>query len=153
MRESKECLECGGIYFRGENYTQGQWEARKYCSPACAGKANMRLMQAAREKAKAAELVPEVPEEEMTPVPLTSPEPGRMPVMRDLRIVRVGPNPRTVTCEYWELAQRQTCTVFVKRNDKYVRGMRFKMAEPVGELEFTRPWVYSGPAPRRRGRW
>jgi hypothetical protein len=148
MRESKECLECGGIYFRGENYTQGQWEARKYCSPACAGKAQARRLQERAKETEAAAAPEFVPV-----VAPAHPEPGRLPIMRDLRIVRVGPNPRTVTCEYWELAQRQTCTVFVKRNDKYVRGMRFKMAEPVGELEFTRPWVYSGPAPRRRGRW
>ena len=147
MRDSKECLECGGIYFRGENYTQGQWEARKYCSPACAGKAQARRLQ---ERAKEAEATaPEL----VAVVAPASPEPGRLPIMRDLRIVRVGPNPRTVTCEYLELAQRRTCTVLVKRNDKYVRGMRFKMAEPGPELEYQRPWVYTGPAPRRRGRW
>jgi hypothetical protein len=101
-------------------------------------------------RAAAEEVVAEVPKEEE---PAAPPEELRRPIMRDLRIVRVGPNPRTVTCEYFELAQRRTCTVLVKRNDKYVRGMRFAMAEPGPELEFSRPWVYTGPAPRRRGRW
>jgi hypothetical protein len=107
-------------------------------------------MRAAVEEGKAVEFALGVPAEEE---PAPSPEPPRLPIMRDLRIVRVGPNPRTVTCEYFELAQRRTCTVLVKRNDKYVRGMRFAMAEPGPELEFSRPWVYTGPAPRRRGRW
>jgi hypothetical protein len=151
MRDSKECVECGGIYFRPENGTQGQWEARKYCSPACAGKAQARrLHERAKEAlAAAAEFVPE-PAEVVTQTLLPV---EKAPIVRDLRIVRVGPNPRTVTCEYLELAQRRTCTVFVKRNDKYVRGMRFKMAGPIAELEFERPWVYTGAAPRRRGRW
>jgi hypothetical protein len=153
MRESKECLECGGLYFRGLNVTQEQWEGRKYCSPVCAGKANMRLYQAAAKQAKSEEMVALEPAEEKAPVAQVSPEAGRMPIMRELRIVRVGPNPRTVSCEYFELAQRRTCTVLVKRSDKYLRGMKFQMAEPSGELEFSRPWVYTGPAPRRRGRW
>ena len=32
MRESKECLECGGIYFRAEGLSAAHWEARKYCT-------------------------------------------------------------------------------------------------------------------------
>jgi hypothetical protein len=145
MRTSKECLECGGIYFRGEHVNQEQWEARRYCSSSCGGKALVKRMRAAvKETADAGEPEPEPP---------TVPEPGRLPITRDLKVVRVGPNPRTVTCEYFELAQRRTCTVLVKRNVKFVRGMSFRMAEPAGELEFSRPWVYSGPAPRRRGRW
>jgi hypothetical protein len=147
MRDSKECVECGGIYFRAEGTTQGQWEARKYCGTACAGKAAARRLRA--KKAESDELVTEVTKEVAQ---ITVQEP-KAPVMRELRIVRVGPNPRMVTCEYQELAQRRTCTVFVKRNDKFVRGMRFAMAEPQGEEEFVRPWVYSGPAPRRRGKW
>jgi hypothetical protein len=150
VRENKECLECGGIYFRGEDASQVHWDARKYCSVGCGSKANMRLMRAGREKAKAGELVLEAPEEEAA---LANPEAGRQPIRRELRIVRVGPNPRMVSCEYFELAGRRTCTVLVKRNDKYVRGMRLSMAEPVDEDEFSRPWVYRGPAPRRRGRW
>jgi hypothetical protein len=150
MRESKECLECGGIYFRAqEGVSDAQWEARKYCSTSCGGKALVKRMRTAV-KSLEGEVGPEEPTEEEPGAP---PEEPRVAIMRDLRIVRVGPNPRTVTCEYFELAQRRTCTVLVKRNDKYVRGMRFKMAEPGPELEFSRPWVYEGPAPRRRGRW
>jgi hypothetical protein len=151
VRESKECLECGGIYFRAEGISPEQWEARKYCSTSCGGKALVKRMRAAIAEAKGAAPEPKEPAEPAEPEP-AEPEP-RVPIVRDLRIVRVGPNPRTITCEYQELAQRRTCVVLVKRNDKYVRGMRFKMAEPAGELDFARPWVYAGPAPRRRGRW
>jgi len=150
MRESKECLECGGIYFRAENVSEAQWDARKYCSNSCGGKALVKRMRAAIKSAEEEVISPGELPASATADP---PETGRLPIRRDLRIVRVGPNPRTVTCEYFELAQRRTCTVLVKRNDKYVRGMRFALEEPVGELEFARPWVYSGPAPRRRGRW
>jgi hypothetical protein len=153
MRESKECLECGGIYFRADGVTPAQWEARKYCSSSCGGKAQVRLLQAAAQQAQAREEAALEPAEEMTPRAPVLAEPGRMPIVRDLRIVRVGPNPRTVSCEYFELAQRRTCTVLVKRSDKYLRGMKFQMAEPASEPAFSRPWVYAGPAPRRRGRW
>jgi hypothetical protein len=74
-------------------------------------------------------------------------------IERELRVIRVGPNPRMITCEYWELAQRRTCVVNVGRSKKYLCGMRFKMVEPVVEAEYERPWVYRGIAPRRKGRW
>lgn len=147
MRESKECVECGGIYFRPEYATSGQWEARKYCSAPCAGKAGARAAHGA--PAEARTLV-EKPLAELIPAVL---ERIKAPIERDLRVVRVGPNPRMLVCEYMELAQRRLCTVSVKRNSKFVRGMRFVMAEPASEADFVRPWVYGGPAPRRRGRW
>jgi hypothetical protein len=153
MRESKECLECGGIYFRGDGVSAAQWEARKYCSSSCGGKALVKRMRAAIKEAAELEVAAEGPAEGIPLAPQPSLEAGRQPITRQLRIVRVGPNPRMVSCEYFELAQRRTCTVLVKRNDKYIRGMRLSVAEPVDELEFSRPWVYRGPAPRRRGRW
>lgn len=168
MRESKECLECGGLYFRGQHVSDAMWEARKYCSGPCAGKAGARRLHPKKEEA-AGPLVAEVaPEEviitkELGPVyPLDpvvaqtvskEPKPERQPIIRELKIVRVGPNPRLLVCEYFELAQRRTCTVDVKRTAKYVRGMKFKMAEPVEEQAYRRPWVYTGAPPRWRGRW
>ena len=74
-------------------------------------------------------------------------------IERELRVVRVGPNPRMVVCEYWELASRRTCIVNVKRNLKWIRGMRFRMEEPVVEQEYIKPWIYKGKQPRLRGRW
>lgn len=75
------------------------------------------------------------------------------PIERELKVVRVGPNPRLVLCEYWELESRRTCLVNVGKNRKWVRGMKFVMEEPVGELEYVKPWEYVGKQPRRRGRW
>lgn len=141
MTENKECEECGGIYFRPEGYTEGQWAVRKYCGQVCAGKASQKRIRAAKGENSGSEL-----EEEQV-------SPEKVGVLRDLRIVRVGPNPRLVVCEYYELAERRLCTVLVKRPAKFVRGMRFKMAEPSGEMEFLRPWVYEGAMPRHRGRW
>jgi hypothetical protein len=153
MRESKECVECGGIYFRAEGATDAMWEARRYCGSGCAGKAAGRRN---REKKVALEGQEEVVQAEGASV-LTeveaSPEPARPLVERDLRIVRVGPNPRMILCEYYELAERRTCVVDVKRNGKYVRGMRLKMAEPKSEEDYRRPWVYVGRPPRHRGKW
>ena len=78
---------------------------------------------------------------------------SRRGIERELKVIRVGPNPRMVICEYWELAERRKCVVNVGLAKKFVKGMRFKMFEPVSELEYQRPWVYRGPAPRRRGWW
>ena len=76
----------------------------------------------------------------------------RGPIERELRVVRVGPNPRMLTCEYWELASRRTCRVMGGAGArKFIKGMSFKMAEPVEELAFAKPWIYSGKLPRRRG--
>ena len=74
-------------------------------------------------------------------------------IERELKVVRVGPNPRMVVCEYWELASRRVCVVNVGKNVKWMRGMVFRMEEPVGEAEYERPWEYTGKGPRRRGRW
>jgi hypothetical protein len=150
MRESKECEECGGIYFRPEGYTDRIWEARKYCGQVCAGKASQKRIRAAQAELPADELGSE---EEAFTTALEKIPLEKVPVQRELRIVRVGPNPRLIVCEYYELAERRLCTVLVKRPAKFVRGMRFKMAEPPGEMEFRRPWVYEGPMPRHRGRW
>jgi len=77
----------------------------------------------------------------------------RCGIERELRVVRVGPNPRMVVCEYWELAERRVCIVNVKRNVKWMRGMKFKMEEPRVEEEYIKPWIYKGKQPRLRGRW
>lgn len=153
MRESKECLECGGIYFRPESYTLAMWEARRYCGASCAGKAGARRLHRKEEPEAIlpGALMPVDPVAAQTV--REPPASEREPVMRDLRIVRVGPNPKLLVCEYYELATRRVCTVLVKKTDKFVRGMRFKMAEPVAQADFIRPWVYQGPAPRHRGRW
>ena len=148
MRESKECEHCGGIYFRAEKVSDAMWAARRYCSVRCGGQALARRHQRALEENNAVEFS-RFPEKENSMA-----EPARgAPVERELRIVRVGPNPRLVVCEYFELAQRRLCTVLVKRTDKYVRGMRLKMAEPLDEAAYRRPWVYQGAPPRHRGRW
>ena len=74
-------------------------------------------------------------------------------IKRELRVIRVGPNPRMVVCEYYELASRRVCTVNVKVNRKWRKGMVFVMEEPVREEEYVRPWEYQGLGPRRAGRW
>ena len=77
----------------------------------------------------------------------------RAGIERELKVIRVGPNPRLVVCEYMELAERRVCLVNVKRNLKWIKGMRFRMEEPVNEEEYIKPWVYKGKGPRLRGRW
>lgn len=77
----------------------------------------------------------------------------RRGIERELRVIRVGPNPRLVVCEYMELAERRVVRVDVKRNVKWIKGMRFRMEEPINEEEYIRPWVYKGKQPRLRGRW
>jgi hypothetical protein len=74
-------------------------------------------------------------------------------IERELRVVRVGPNPRMVVCEYWELAQRKVVVVKVGLNRKWLKGMRFKIEEPLDEAEYNGVWQYKGAAPRRKGRW
>lgn len=78
---------------------------------------------------------------------------ARVGIVRNLKVIRVGPNPRLVSCEYWELAERRVCRVNVRDNRKWLKGMEFEMVEPVGDEEYERPWVYVGKAPRRKGRW
>jgi hypothetical protein len=74
-------------------------------------------------------------------------------IERELEVVRVGPNPRILTCKYKELASERVCKVGVKSAANFVRGMRFKMVEPVEALEFASVWRYEGKLPRYRGRW
>ena len=74
-------------------------------------------------------------------------------IERELRVIRVGPNPRMVVCEYWELRERRVCVVNVRDNRRWWKGVRFKMEEPREELAYRKPWVYEGVGPRRRGRW
>jgi hypothetical protein len=88
--------------------------------------------------------------EELRAPELLSERPG---IERELRVVRVGPNPRMIVCEYMELASRRTCVVNVGSNRKWMRGMKFLLEEPRGELEYSKPWVFKGRGPRRRGRW
>ena len=78
---------------------------------------------------------------------------SREGIERELRVLRVGPNPRLVVCEYRELAERKVVRVNVRDNRKWLRGMRFKMREPIDEAEYSGVWRYMGRAPRRKGRW
>src|SRR5215468_4105929 len=77
----------------------------------------------------------------------------RKGIERELRVIRVGPNPRMIVCEYYELASRRVCTVNVKVNRKWRKGMVFVMEEPVLEEEYVSTWIYNGAGPRRPGRW
>jgi hypothetical protein len=74
-------------------------------------------------------------------------------IERELEVIRVGPNPRILTCRYKELASERTCRVGVKSVANFVRGMRFKMVEPMDEIEYGGVWRYEGVLPRRKGRW
>jgi hypothetical protein len=74
-------------------------------------------------------------------------------IERELEVVRVGPNPRILTCRYKELASERVCKVGVKSAANFVCGMKFRMAEPSDSLEFASVWRYEGKLPRARGRW
>jgi len=74
-------------------------------------------------------------------------------IERRLRVIRVGPNPRMVVCEYWELASRRVCVVNVRVNRKWKKGMELVMEEPREELAYRTPWLYVGKQPRRIGKW
>jgi hypothetical protein len=80
-------------------------------------------------------------------------EPRRVGIERELEVIRVGPNPRILTCRYRELASERTCKVGVRTVANFVRGMRFKMVEPIDELEYAGVWRYAGALPRLKGRW
>jgi hypothetical protein len=67
--------------------------------------------------------------------------------------MRVGPNPRIIVCRYWELASERICKVAVKSNAKFVKGMKFRMREPIRDEDYREPWVYEGAIPRIKGRW
>jgi hypothetical protein len=58
-----------------------------------------------------------------------------------------------LTCRYKELASERVCKVGVKRVANFVRGMKFKMVEPVDEIEYGGVWRYEGKLPRLKGRW
>jgi hypothetical protein len=77
----------------------------------------------------------------------------RAGIDRELEVIRVGPNPRILTCRYWELASERICKVGVKSVANFVRGMKFRMVEPKDELEYAGVWRYDGALPRRKGRW
>jgi hypothetical protein len=74
-------------------------------------------------------------------------------IERELEVIRVGPNPRILTCRYLELASERVCKVGVKTVANFVRGMKFRMEEPVNELEYAGVWRYEGRLPRLKGRW
>jgi hypothetical protein len=74
-------------------------------------------------------------------------------IERELEVIRVGPNPRILTCRYRELASERVCKVWVKTVANFVRGMKFRMTEPVDELEYAGVWRYAGKMPRVKGRW
>jgi hypothetical protein len=80
-------------------------------------------------------------------------EPRREGIERELEVIRVGPNPRILTCRYKELASERVCKVGVKTVANFVRGMRLRMKEPMDELEYAGVWRYEGVMPRRKGRW
>ena len=77
----------------------------------------------------------------------------KLGIEREMRVLRVGPNPRMVVAEYWELAERRVVTINVRDNRKWLKGMRFTMREPLDEAEYCGVWKYVGKAPRRKGRW
>jgi hypothetical protein len=74
-------------------------------------------------------------------------------IEREVEVVRVGPNPRILTCRYKELAEERECRVRVKSVSHFVRGMKFRIREPEGEQEYNEPWEYEGKLPRAKGRW
>jgi len=80
-------------------------------------------------------------------------EPVKEGIERELEVIRVGPNPRILTCRYKELASERTCKVGVKSVANFVRGMKFRMVEPIDELEYAGVWRYEGELPRLKGRW
>ena len=71
----------------------------------------------------------------------------------ELEVLRIPPNPRLVICRYWVSGEQRRCMVRVGRNNNFLPGMKFSLAEPSDVVARTRPWQYSGPLPRRRGRW
>jgi hypothetical protein len=71
----------------------------------------------------------------------------------ELEVLRIPPNPRLVICRYRVSGEERRCMVLVGRNEKFVRGMKFWLAEPSDPAARCRPWPYAGRLPRRRGRW
>jgi hypothetical protein len=71
----------------------------------------------------------------------------------EVEVLRIPPNPRLVICRYCVSGEQRRCTVRVGRNYNFVPRMKFSVAEPRDLVARARPWEYSGPLPRRRGRW
>ena len=74
-------------------------------------------------------------------------------IEREVEVMRVGPNPRILTCRFKELASERTCKVRVKEASKFVVGMKMRIEEPVNEAEYRGVWEYKGALPRYKGRW
>jgi hypothetical protein len=71
----------------------------------------------------------------------------------ELEVLRIPPNPRLVICRYRILGEEKRCMVRVGRNSNFVPRMKFSLEEPSDPVARAKPWEYSGPLPRRRGRW
>lgn len=71
----------------------------------------------------------------------------------EVEVLRIPPNPRLVICRYCVSGEQRRCMVRVGRNLNFVPRMKFLVAEPRDLVARARPWEYSGPLPRRRGRW
>jgi hypothetical protein len=71
----------------------------------------------------------------------------------EVEVLRIPPNPRLVICRYCVSGEQRRCMVRVGRNNNFVPRMKFSLAEPSDLVARVRPWEYSGPLPRRRGRW
>jgi hypothetical protein len=74
-------------------------------------------------------------------------------IERELEVIRVGPNPRVLTCRYRELASERYCLVVVKSIKNFVKGMKIVMREPLNEEEYRSGWKYEGALPKFKGRW
>jgi hypothetical protein len=77
---------------------------------------------------------------------------GSAPLV-ELEVLRVPPNPRLIICRYQILGEEARCMVWVGRNSNFVPGMKFWLLEPSDPSTQSEPWSYTGPLPRRRGRW
>ena len=71
----------------------------------------------------------------------------------ELQIVRIAANPRMVICAYRAVSGERRSIVRVGRNGHFVRGMKLRLREPSDPSAHSEPWTYTGPLPRRRGRW
>jgi hypothetical protein len=70
----------------------------------------------------------------------------------ELEVVRVGPNPRILTCRYHSgSGEERVCKVRVREVKKFRKGMKLEMEEPVGDNGEV--WEYEGKLPRWLGRW
>ena len=70
-----------------------------------------------------------------------------------LEVVRLALNPKMVICAYRTGGEEVRCLVRVGRNGHFVRGMKLSVREPSDPSAQCEPWLYTGPLPRRRGRW